>query len=867
MRYIDEAFEQQSDKAPDAIAVEYQQQRLTYSELKDRVDHLANRLRRRGVGPGVLVGIFVERSIDIVVCVLGVLKSGGAFVPFDIGHPPKRLTSMLLDAMPQVLLTHSLLRDFLPEHQSSVCFIDDDEPLEKVVSAPLSERSPNDVAYVIYTSGSTGQPKGVQVEHHSVMNLIASIRETLAVSALDTLLSVTTIAFDIAMLEIFLPLSCGARVVIAGRAVVSDGVALADLIECCGATVLQGTPTTFRMLLDTGWVGSPGLTILCGGEQWSRDLADQLLLRCRSLWNMYGPTETTIWSSATRIEQGQPIVIGAPIRNTSFYVLDAALKLVPIGVAGELHIAGEGVARGYLRREELTESRFVRDPFSSIKGARMYRTGDRVRRLKDGTIEFLGRLDSQVKIRGHRVELGEIEARLSHHFAIEHCVVVVRDDSTNTGVISAYFVKRNGIEVSDKELRDYLAGTLPPYMIPSMFVPMDSLPLTLNGKVDRKALPQPRLLVGDEKDASHKPNTATERALAGIWSSALGVQGLSTRDNFYGLGGHSLLVVRVVSEINQKMNVQLDVPTFFQNQTIAKLARVVDERRTLSPGAAVTRIHNGRVGPRLYFVCAENAELPLAQLIDRKHSVYTVSTPLPMNWRAAAEAKQFHAMPNMNDLISPYILALRRHAGDEPCLLAGFSFGGILAFEAARQLRAEGRRVEAVLLLDTTARWPSGALRSFGARVISSLPSWYEVKIRRWMASRRFRADILNSEAIGDSGVLTAKTDEMGSPVPWSLLERLYIKASSTYPRRRLDCRGFLFLCDASAGEPKKRLLGWDGIFREGLATVRVPGDHMDIIRRQDVMLFVAREIGKLLSSSETSNQTAVRAAADLVSA
>jgi amino acid adenylation domain-containing protein len=867
MLYIDEAFERQSNKTPDAIAVEYRQQRLTYSELKDRVDHLANRLRRRGVGPGVLVGIFVERSIDIVVSVLGVLKSGGAFVPFDVSHPPKRLTSMLADAVPQVLLTHSLLQDFLPEHQSSVCFIDDDERPEEILVAPPGARSPNDVAYVIYTSGSTGQPKGVQVEHHSVINLIVSIRETLEVSALDTLLSITTIAFDIAMLEIFLPLSCGARIVIAERAVVSDGAALADLIKYCGATVLQGTPTTFRMLLDSGWVGSPGLTILCGGEQWSRDLADQLLPRCRSLWNMYGPTETTIWSSATRIERGQPIVIGPPIRNTSFYVLDAALKLVPIGVGGELHIGGEGVARGYLRREELTENRFVRDPFSAIKSARMYRTGDRVRRLKDGTIEFLGRLDSQVKIRGHRVELGEIEARLSHHPGIEHCVVVVRNDSTSAGVILAYFVKKFGVEISDKELREYLADTLPPYMIPSIFVPMDSFPLTLNGKIDRKALPQPKLLIGDQKDASHRPNTATEKALAGIWSNALGVQGLSTRDNFYGLGGHSLLVVRVVSEINQKMNVQLDVPTFFQNQTIEKLARVVDERRTLSPGAAVTRIHNGQVGPRLYFVCAENAELPLAELIDRKHSVYAVSTPLPMNWRAAAEAKQFHAMPNMNDLISPYVLALRRHLGDEPCILAGFSFGGILAFEAARQLRAEGRRVEAVVLLDTTARWPSGALRSFGARVISSLPSWCEVKIRSWMASRRFRADILNAEATGDSGVLTAKTDEMGSPVPWSLLERLYIKASSTYPRRRLDCRGYLFLCDANAGDPTKPLLGWDGIFHEGLATVSIPGHHMDLIRRQDVMLFVAREIGKLLSSGEASDRRAVRTAADLVSA
>ena len=409
---IDELFETQVERTPDAIAVEFEESRLTYRELNRRADGLAHQLRVLGVGPNVLVALFLERSLDMVVGMLGVLKAGGAYVPLDPIYPRERLAYMLADAQPLVLLTQGRLQSELPPHHSHAVVIDAGAPpaawLEQA-SAPGRAHSRRDLAYVIYTSGSTGEPKGVEIEHCAVVNMLASMRRWPGLVAEDTMLAITTLAFDIAVLEIFLPLVCGARVVIAARETVGDGVALTGLIERSGASVMQATPATLRMLLDAGWSGAPRLNVLCGGEAWTAELASQLLPRCGSLWNMYGPTETTVWSAVTKVEAGRPIVIGPPIANTRFYVLDGAFQLVPVGVPGELHIGGDGLARGYLHRPQLTRERFVTDPFATEPGARMYRTGDLVRRLPDGTLAFLGRLDHQVKIRGFRIELGEIE--------------------------------------------------------------------------------------------------------------------------------------------------------------------------------------------------------------------------------------------------------------------------------------------------------------------------------------------------------------------------------------------------------------------------------------------------------------------------
>ena len=489
---IHELFETQVDRTPAAVAVVFEDTKLTYRELDRLADGLAHELRALGVGSNVLVALFLERSLDMVVGMLGVLKAGGAYIPLDPVHPNDRLAYMLAHAQPAVLVTQGRLKSRLPPHNSHVVVIDAaGSPTARPdqATAPKSERNPSDLAYVIYTSGSTGKPKGVEIEHRSVVNMLESMRRRPGLDASDTMLAITTLTFDIAVLEIFLPLVCGARVVIAPSKTVSDGWALAELLDHSGASVFQATPSALGMLLDAGWRGNSRLKILCGGESWTADLAKQLLTRCASLWNMYGPTETTVWSAVAQVVSDRPVVIGSPIAKTRLYVLDGALQLVPVGVPGELYIGGDGLARGYLHQPELTRERFVLDPFRAEPGARMYRTGDLVQRLPDGTLDFLGRLDHQVKIHGHRVELGEIEAALASHPHVKQCVVIASEDAHGDRRLVAYFVPTAGSAVSTGELRQLLSKTLPAYMIPAAFVPLSSFPLTPSGKLDRKALP------------------------------------------------------------------------------------------------------------------------------------------------------------------------------------------------------------------------------------------------------------------------------------------------------------------------------------------------------------------------------------------
>ena len=491
---IHELFEEQVSRSPDAVALTFRENTLSYRELNRRADDLALQLSACGVGPGVLVALFFDRSLEMVVSMLAVLKAGGAYVPLDPLHPPNRTASILADARPAVLLTHAPMRARLPPLNSHIAVIDADAPTAaQIEHGPAVKRglSADELAYVIFTSGSTGKPKGVEIEHRAVVNMLKSMQRRPGLAAEDTLLAITTLTFDIAVLEIFLPLVCGARVVIAPTSTAGDGAALGDLIKECGATVLQATPSTLRILLDAGWIGDLGLKILCGGEAWTAQLAKDILERCGSLWNMYGPTETTVWSAVRKIEAGQPIVIGFPIAKTSLYVVDGTLQLLPVGVPGELCIGGLGVARGYLRQPELTRERFLADPFKTDPGARMFRTGDLVRRLPDGTLEFLGRLDHQVKIAGNRIELGEIETSLARHPDVKQCVVVASEGSHGDRRLVAYIIPETGKTLRASDLRQFLAETLPAYMLPSFFVPLASFPMTANGKLDRKALPSP----------------------------------------------------------------------------------------------------------------------------------------------------------------------------------------------------------------------------------------------------------------------------------------------------------------------------------------------------------------------------------------
>ncbi|HXO18854.1 MAG TPA: amino acid adenylation domain-containing protein, partial [Thermoanaerobaculia bacterium] len=537
-----------------------------------------------GVGADVLVGLCAERSPEMLVGVLAVLRAGGAYVPLDPSYPRERLAMILEDARPGVLLTQERLLPELPGSVALTVCLDDPSLAGEVEAAPAAVAAES-LAYVLFTSGSTGRPKGVQISRGALLNFLRSVEREPGLAAGDVLLAVTTLAFDIAALELLLPLLVGARIALASREEAADAARLRGLLASSGATAMQATPATWRMLLDAGWQGNRGLRALCGGEALPTELAARLLPRVGSLWNLYGPTETTVWSAVGEVKAaaGEPlsaIAIGRPLANTTLYLVDRYLQSAPVGVPGELCIGGAGLARGYLGRPDLTAERFLPDPFASAGatgGARLYRTGDLARRRADGGIDFLGRIDNQVKVRGFRIELGEIEAALARHPAVRQAVVVVAEGTAAGGAalaeknLQAYLVGEPAVD--PVELRTFLGRQLPGYMIPTGFVFLQALPLTPNGKVDRRALA--RLGLAPDRAAKTPfvaPRTATEKRVAEIWAGLLGVERVSVNDDFFALGGHSLMGTRLVSRLRDAFEVEVPLRGLFEAPTVALLA-------------------------------------------------------------------------------------------------------------------------------------------------------------------------------------------------------------------------------------------------------------------------------------------------------
>ncbi|HEY7122624.1 MAG TPA: amino acid adenylation domain-containing protein [Ktedonobacterales bacterium] len=588
---LHQLFETQVERTPDALAVVFGEAYLSYRELNRKANQLAHHLKHQGVRPGVLVGLCVERSLEMVIGLLGILKAGGAYVPLDPTYPAERLDHMLTDARIPVMVTQRYLLTRLPDRGIAAVCLDADAPALDCQSDtnPLAEAAPETLAYVIYTSGSTGRPKGVQIPHRAVVNLLQAMQQRPGMSAADTLLAVTTLSFDIAALELFLPLVMGGRLVIASRETAMSGQALIVALAHYGVTLMQATPVTWKLLLAAGWQGSPQLRALCGGEALDLTLAQQLVPKVASLWNMYGPTETTIWSATAKIEPGAGLVpLGLPIAHTQFYILDAQLQPVPIGVPGELSIGGAGVARGYLNRPELTAERFLPDPFSAIPGACLYKTGDLVRYRPNGQIEFLGRLDSQVKVRGFRIEPGEIESRLTQHPAVQAAVVVARADGAGEKRLVAYIVSAQPEECDARTLRGYLKERLPEYMVPAAFVTLAQFPLTPNGKTDRRALPDADELGKEQGDTFVAPRTPTEESLAAIWRDILRRNEIGIFDNFFELGGHSLLATQAIAQVCQTFQVELSPWNLFEAPTISDLAVMIVQKQAQRVEAEIT---------------------------------------------------------------------------------------------------------------------------------------------------------------------------------------------------------------------------------------------------------------------------------------
>ena len=832
---------QQARRTPQAIAVRDGALALDYATLWHRASRIAAGLHAHGVQPGDRVGLMLGRRVDLVASLLGIWVAGAAYVALDPDFPPDRLRHTADDADLRALVSDTALHTLWPADLPVLCV---DEPLPD--QAPAAPPAPGDTAYILYTSGSSGRPKGVRVGHASLRNFLLSMRDILRWDESASLLAVTTPAFDISVLELVLPLLVGGEVRIASAAAIRDGRLLAQALDDApgarAVTAMQATPATWRLLIDAGWAGTPGLAALCGGEALTPALAAQLQQRTAALWNLYGPTETTVWCTAARLSPGEPVHLGRPIPNTQLHVLDEACRALPAGCLGELWIGGDGLALDYWRQPALTAERFRRLPTLPCAG-RLYRTGDRVRWNADGLLEHHGRLDAQVKLRGFRIEPGEIEAVLREQAGIADALVLLREDAQGEACLVAYLIAAAQPPATDA-LRAALRRRVPSYMLPAAFIWLDAWPLTPNGKIDRRALPPPDDV---QKTRPARPEaqgagSAQERMLVALFERVLGVQGIGIHDDFFALGGHSLRAVQLVAELERTQGVVLPVAELMQHATVASLvprlgAPASDPRAIAVPLTAAARAPATAAAPRpIWFFHPIGGSVfcyrELARHLGPDRPVWGLQSP------GLAQAGE--AEVSVERMARRYVTALRRHQPEGPYLLGGWCFGGVVAVEAARQLQAEGAVIGAVLLIDTRA--PIAAHRpadgddalllSWFARDLA-LPLGRRLDLPpedlRRLAPEAAFATVL--EAAKDVGVLPPDAD--GAQL--ARLFEAYLAngiALQTHLPAPLDAPLPVLLLKARDEAPCwGPALGWDQLAGAGLVVVDAPGDHHGIVR------------------------------------
>jgi amino acid adenylation domain-containing protein len=694
-QFIPQLFEAQVERTPDVVALVFEGLELTYRELNERANQLAHHLQFLGVGPEVLVGMYLQRSVEMIVGLLAVLKAGGAYVPLDPMYPQERLAFMIQDSQVAVLLTQVRLVEQLPQHAAQVVCLDTDWQIiaQQGIANPVCKVGPENLSYVIYTSGSTGKPKGVAIVHRSTGAFVHWARSVFSSEDLAGVLASTSICFDLSVFELFVPLSCGGTVLL-----VESALHLPQLTTGRRVTLLNTVPSAAAELVRSNSIPTSVRTVNLAGEPLHRALVRQLYQQdtIQRVFNLYGPTEDTTYSTYALVEKGErEPTIGRPISNTQVYILDSHLQPVPLGVVGELYIGGNGLARGYLNRPELTAERFIPHPFSQKPGTRLYKTGDLARYRPDGAIEFLGRIDRQVKIRGFRVEPGEIEAALGDHPAVQEAVVVAHQDSSSRKRLVAYVVLHTGQVTTVSELQDHILKELPAYMMPSAFVWLEALPLTPNGKVDLRALPEPDQGRYTLEEPFVAPTSLLHHQLREIWEELLERRPIGIRDNFFYVGGDSLLAGRLVGRMEQVFGKKLPLSLLFAGPTIEQLTLALQtEEETRSRAPLVTVQAGGSCRPFFYLHGAWNSDafycFHLAHRLGPDQPFYALP---PYNFAHLQTAS------TVEEMAAAHIQSLRTVQPEGPYLLGGFCNGGLVAYEMARQLRAQGQEVDLLVLI------------------------------------------------------------------------------------------------------------------------------------------------------------------------
>ncbi|PCK07574.1 MAG: hypothetical protein COA42_13585 [Alteromonadaceae bacterium] len=838
-----ERLETYAQSKPDNIAAIYLQEKLSYASLNQQVNRLARHLKAAGVQKGVTVGIVMERSLGLLTALLATMKSGGVYIPLDPHHPAERIETILEDGKPQVLLVDSLPCQLNVAPSTQVLLTSDLLAQEAPDDNPLPPLDKTGLAYIIFTSGSTGRPKGVAIPHKALTNFLHSMAERPGMNDADQLLSVTTVSFDIAALELYLPILVGGRVDIASHECSLDPEQLK--VRLRHASIFQATPATFQMLLNSDWQGEPSLRILCGGEAFPADLAQLLLQKVQSVWNMYGPTETTIWSLIDKVSAGSTMSIGKPILNTQVYLLNSALTPIPEGCIGEIYIGGAGLAQGYYGRPDLTEAAFIAHPFSDAVGERIYKTGDFGRYLPNGKILCLGRMDSQVKLRGFRIELGEIETALNLQAEVKQCVAVLKGSGDNKH-ITGYVTLNNDVETT--ALRCRLKSKLPSYMLPSALIILEELPLTPNGKIDRKQLPEPTDLdlsvAGDLVEAS----SDSERKILAIWQRALGTEQLSVVDSFFDIGGHSLLAVNVIQYINKACEASLSLSAIFSSPSIRALAKLVDDKSgSLSAtDNAVIPLSSGSSDIGLFCICGIDLYQGLANHIDANTPVYGVFLDKETDMWLSANKQN---TPTVEELAELYIHAIKKTQAAGPYCLAGLSFGGVLAYEIAQQLTAEGETVKTLALFDSIL--PRSIKREFSLTLkyhFNRLRGDSVLHLKRGLARRLARLPIIGSKGIDTSA---SEVDTMANIA--FIREQSYIAAIRVYDKVIKPYSGLVRLFCAKnkeslmIGHSIESSCGWNKV-TSNLIVHDIEGDHLGLIK-DDSAKMIASVISKSMAA------------------